>query len=431
MFQMYQSVMRKGEPLLQALLDKRVKSGKEDPSRLHERTGRPQMPRPAGRLAWIHAASVGEAQSALILVHRLLDAAPDLHILVTTGTVTSAKMMKVNLPERAFHQFFPLDHPDWTAQFLDHWQPDCVLWMESELWPSMLAHIRQREIPAALINARLSKTSFARWRLMSKFAADLLKTFSVILCQTENDARRFRNLGAQNVHITDNLKYSAKALPCDETDLKNLLAEMRGRPCWVYASTHAGEETLACETHEILKAGLPDILTIIVPRHPDRRDEIKEELAPSQLKLTFRGPDKTPPAPDTDIYIADTLGELGLFYRACPVACIGRSFSRDGGGGHNPIEAAQLHCAIVHGPRIGNLQKIFDEMNQAGAALRASHPSDLANILQSLLGDPAELTARQETAFKFAQNKEQVVSRIMHYLEPMILSLQEPKRAQA
>ncbi|MEM7650697.1 MAG: 3-deoxy-D-manno-octulosonic acid transferase [Pseudomonadota bacterium] len=416
--------MRAGEYFITSALHRRQKAGKESIERFDERFGTPSIERPEGGLVWVHAASVGEAQSALILIKTLLQHYNGLNVLVTTGTLTSAHLMEKNLPEGAFHQFYPVDHPDWVSRFLDHWAPDFILWMESELWPNMLLDIQKREIPAMLINARLSERSYKRWKLLGGSIRTLLKGFSTILCQTEKDAQHFSALGAHNVHVTDNIKYSAQSLRADEQDLKAFNAIIAGRPTWVYASTHDAEEEIAARIHEILKASLPEVLSVIVPRHPERRGSIAAALDGSSLNVLFRGEDKTLPAEETDIYIADTLGELGLFYRASSVTCIGRTFSKDGGGGHNPIEAAQLNCAILHGPHVQNLQEIFDEMNQADAAIMASTEQSLADRLQALLSDPKACSAQQKKAYDFAKNKERVLETVMAHIHPHLETLE-------
>ncbi len=420
MIKLYHSITKSGEKPLTWLLKWRTAKGKEDSTRLHERMGSPQTPRPDGPLVWVHAASVGEAQSTLILIERLLRDNENLHILLTTGTLSSAQFLSPKLPSRCIHQFYPLDHPDWVAKFLDHWKPQLALWMESELWPNMLAAIRARNIPAALVNARLSAKSYKSWNLFKAAAQELLSTFSLILAQTERDEAYFADLGAGNIVVTDNLKYSAKPLHGEDEHLRALSGAALGRKIWVYASTHEGEEYIACRLHQILKNKIPDLLTIIVPRHPERRDDIIKTIESHRLKYTVRGPGLIPPGEDADIYLADTFGELGLFYRLAPLACIGRSFSNDGGGGHNPIEAAQLHCAVLHGPNVQFQQDIFDEMNRAGAALRISDEAHFRQTLERLLNDDAALTELQEKAAAYAAGKTAVIERVMEGLTPLL-----------
>ncbi len=417
---MYRSIMAAGEPVLSRILDRRSLRGKEDTARMGERKGRPGLKRPEGKLAWVHAASVGEAQSALILIESLLNSNPALHVLVTSGTVTSARMMDKNLPARAFHQFYPLDHPDWVESFINHWRPDLVLWMESELWPNMLAEIRERHIPAALINARMSSRSYMFWRLAGKGARNVLDCFSLVLAQTEKDARHYQSLGARNVITTDNLKYSAKPLGFDEDSLRRISAACGRRPLWLYASTHDGEEAMACRIHQVLKNSMPDLLTIIVPRHPDRRNDILATCNEYKLKARLRGETKQLPGTDEDIYIADTLGELGLFYRLSSVACIGRCFSNDGGGGHNPIEAMQLNCTVIFGPHVKNFQEIYDEMFLMKTGLRVTTEDEFIQTLRRILNDAKSREEIQKKAFAFAQDKANVLERVMNTLSPLL-----------
>ncbi|GJL84492.1 MAG: 3-deoxy-D-manno-octulosonic acid transferase [Micavibrio sp.] len=419
MLKMYRTLMAAGEPVLTRILERRRLKGKEDTMRIGERKGQPGRQRPEGQLVWIHAASVGEAQSALIVIDALLSKNESMHALVTTGTVTSAKMMAKNLPERAFHQFYPLDHPDWVDSFLSHWHPDLVLWMESELWPNMLAEIKDRNILAVLVNARLSNKSYRLWKLSGGNARKILETFSLVLAQTEKDARLYQSLKASHVITTDNLKYSAKPLPFDEESLSNLSAMCGRRPLWLYASTHDGEEAMACRIHQVLQNTIPDLLTIIVPRHPERRKDIVATCAEHNLRTCLRGDSHALPGNEDEIYIADTLGELGLFYRLSPIACIGRCFSNDGGGGHNPIEAMQLNCAVLFGPHVQNLQEIYGEIDLEQSALRVGNETEFIETLRYLLENPKALHEIQNRALSFAQDKSNVLDRIMQALKPV------------
>jgi 3-deoxy-D-manno-octulosonic-acid transferase len=420
MLQIYKHISGTAGPVFNALLAARARKGMELPARISERRGVAVLPRPSSPLVWIHAASLGEAQSALILVTRLLEKDPDIHILMTTGTVSSANMMQKNLPPGVIHQFYPLDHPDWTRSFLDHWQPDLVLWMESELWPNMLSEMKSRKIPAILVNARLSDRSFKRWSWIRHFAGEILSAFNLIIAQTSEDAARFKALGGLSVTASGNLKYSAKPLPFDESELQKLDAAIAGRPLWVYASCHKGEEALACRVHTILKNIFPDLLTILVPRHPDRRNEIAEICKNHGLSFALRGTDKTPPPHDTDIYIADTFGELGLFYRLAPLAVIGRSFSDDGGGGHNPIEAAQLNCAVLYGPHVQYQKELYAGMSGAGAALPVRNEQELTAAVRDLLSTPEKCAALQRSGFEFVRTQGTVADLVVSALHPWL-----------
>lgn len=419
---LYRTITALSAPVLSALLAVRLRAGKEDAARLPERKGVPSHARPDGLLYWVHAASVGEAQSALILIDALLARNPDLTIMVTTGTVTSAEMMERRLPPRAFHQFYPIDHPQWVARFLDHWKPSMAFWMESELWPNMLSEIKNRFIPAALVNARMSKQSFANWDKAKSMIADMLGAFSIVLAQTQEDAFAYRALGARHVVVTDNLKYSAAPLPSDMQGLRALEAATQARPLWVYASTHANEEAIACRVHKALKDTVPNLLTIIVPRHPQRRDDIAAVCRNEGVRFTMRGDARALPNRDDDVYVVDTMGEMGMVYRIVPIAMVGRTLSIDGGGGHNLIEPAQLDCAVLTGPKIQNQQTVFDEMDIADAIRAVRDETDLIDALRALFTNPDARESAIDRARQYAAKKAGVLERVMDELTPLLES---------
>lgn len=416
MLNLYKMLVYLFTPFLWVLLFVRKVKGKEEAARIKERRGIPSLPCPQGHLIWIHAASVGEAQSALILINRIQKISGNIHFLVTSGTVTSATLMAARLPAKAFHQYVPLDQCTWVNRFLDHWQPDLVLWMESELWPTTLDHLKRRNIPLLLINARLSDTSFSRWKMIKPVAKKILSCFNLIITQTQKDAERYHTLGAPKVIATDNIKYSAEELPYDVANLNILKKAIHDRPLWLYASTHDGEEAMAARLHIALKQQFPNLLTIIVPRHPERRDTLKA-LHPN---LQFRGSEKNIPTDVTEIYMADTLGELGLFYRLSPIAMIGRSFSNDGGGGHNPIEAAQLHCAIMTGKNIQYQSAIFKALQDGNAVIQIQNEKEFQEKLTLLLADVPLREQYQTRAFDFAQSKNKAVDEVIAQIKPFL-----------
>ena len=422
---LYQTLTRSGEPCLRALLRWRLKESKEDPARLGERMGDASRPRPAGNLVWIHAASVGEAQAALVLIDALRRERRTLNILVTSGTVTSAELMTARLPPEAIHQYVPVDHPTWVSKFLDHWRPTLALWMESELWPNLVLETNRRGIPQLLINARLSDRSFSRWRIARGMIGRLLKSFDLVLAQSAVDRERFELLGAARVIVTDNIKFSAAPLPVDPIALSGLRLTIGERPVWVYASTHEGEEDLACRVHQELRERLPGLLTIIVPRHPERREQIAGTCFEHGLKFRLRSDNVALPAPDDDIYIADTLGELGLFYRLCNVAMIGRSFSNDGGGGHNPIEAAQLGCAVITGPNNQFQRPLYDDMQSDGAVVEVTSQDELTAVLEELLTEPHTLESLKRRSEKFVARKTMVIDQTLLHLGPYLSRLDD------
>lgn len=406
---------------LTEFLKRRLKRGKEDESRLNERMGSPTKTRTKGHLVWFHAASVGEAQSVLILLKTFRQTFPAINFLVTTGTVTSSNLMEKRLPDWAIHQFYPVDHPKWVKQFLDHWQPDMAIWIESELWPNMMMEIKQRQFPIALVNARMSNRSLKRWRLFPNTARSLMNVFDLFLAQTEKDAKAYKTLGAQNVRMTDSLKYAADPLPVDENELNRFNRALETRIGWLYSSTHDGEEEIAFDIHRDLKPNFPTLLTIIVPRDPARAESIIVKAKNKNLVVHQRSQNMAPPDPETDIYLADTFGELGLFYQLSGLSCIGRSFSNDGGGGHNPIEAAQLRCAILHGPNVQNFSKVFNDMNAERAAIRCETPDELKHMLARLFFNTDNIYHLQESAFRFAQEKTKVLDHIITELQPLFV----------
>lgn len=414
---LYRGLTHLAGPAVRLYLDHRQRQGKEDPLRRGERLGYADRPRPAGRLIWAHGASVGEANSALVLLARLLADAPDAHVLLTTGTVSSAQVMAARLPDRAFHQFAPVDLPDVAARFLDHWRPDAVLWMESELWPNQLTALARRGVPAALVNARMSARSFRRWRRVPGAVAAMLASFRTVLAQSPDDAERLRQLGAPGVTCVGNLKFSAELQPVDELALTELRRVVGTRPVWLFSSTHAGEETLAAQVHQALANELPGLLTIIAPRHPPRGDAIYDELTGLGLRVARRSAGETP-GPEHDVYLADTMGELGLFYRLAPLACMGGSFVPH--GGQNPVEPAQLGAAVLYGPHMFNFSQITEQLETAGGALRLAGPEALAPAVRRLLGDAAARDQLAAGAARVAADNRRIVDDALTALRPLL-----------
>lgn len=376
---LYRLAGRLAPPVATYILRKRARRGKEDASRLGERRGYPSLPRPRGPLVWIHAASVGETISVLSLIARLT--ADGRHVLLTTGTVTSATLAASRLPKGAFHQYVPVDLPGATARFLGHWQPDLALFCESELWPTLMLETQRRGIPLGIINGRMSERSAKGWQRASGTIRTLLSPLAFCLAQSEADAERYRRLGAPAVNA-GNIKFDAAPLPVDIAELDRLDAMIRRRPVFVAASTHPGEEAFVLETAAQLRDNEPELLTIIVPRHPQRGPEIAEMSRNGGMESGLRSRSDQPD--DTRmLYIADTLGELGLFYSVATVAFLGGSLVPV--GGHNPIEPAQLGAPIVHGPEIHNFAEILGAFDAADAAVKVLDSAGLAKAIAYLL----------------------------------------------
>ena len=404
-------------PALRLVLARRRARGKEDPVRLPERFGRPGRARPAGPLIWLHGASVGEAVSALPLIQRLLDDDPRRQVLVTTGTVTSARLLADRLPERAFHQFAPLDRAAWVRRFLDYWRPDVALWMESELWPTLVGETHRRGIPMVLVNGRMSPRSFAGWRWAPGLARRLLGGMALVLAQSEEDRARLQRLGARRAECLGNLKFAAPPLPADEVELERLRQAIGARPVWVAASTHPGEEAQIAAAHSALKLRHPDVLTLLVPRHATRGEKLATELAADGLIVARRAAGQ-PIEPATDIYLADTMGELGLFYRLAPIAFMGGSLVPH--GGQNPLEPAQLDCAILHGPHVANFERIAQALDEAGASETVADGAALAAAVARLLETPALRERRAAAARQVAAGQHDVLDRYLAALAPYL-----------
>ncbi|MGC2854874.1 3-deoxy-D-manno-octulosonic acid transferase [Novispirillum sp. DQ9] len=418
---LYRLLTTAAGPAIDRLLARRLKRGKEHPQRLPERRGTPGLPRPDGPLVWVHGASVGEALSVLPLIERLLADRPGLHVLLTTGTVTSAALMADRLPPRALHQFVPVDRPAWVRRFLDHWRPDLALWMESEFWPNLVLETQKRGVPTVLINGRVSERSFRAWQRLPSLIAKLLRDFTLVLGQTEGDRARLEALGAPHTAFVGNIKFSAPPLPAADDALAALRAAVGGRPLWLAASTHAGEEAIAWQVHR--RAAVPHhgLLTVVVPRHPERGPAVAVELEAAGARVVRRSSGRLPDAA-TDVYVADTMGEMGLFYRLARVVFVGKSLC--GGGGQNPLEPARLGCAVLLGPRTANFADIAGRMTAAGAARPVADAGELAEAVSALLADAAARDALGRAAEAFAGAEAGALERVLERLEPLLAEME-------
>lgn len=376
------------EPVLRLMLKVRLRRGKELPERLHERRGIERRARPEGRILWLHAASVGEIVSLIPVLRRLHERAPNLTLLVTTGTVTSARLLdqrvrELGLDPGIIHRFVPLDVPRWVDRFLDHWRPSAAVFVESELWPNILAGLGRHHIPAMLLNARMSARSYGGWRRAPAFIRHLLSCFSAIHARSEQDAERFRTLGAIRVVVSGDLKFAADPLGADLDELGRLQRTLGNRPAWLAASTHPGEEELAARVHARLSARFPHLLTVIIPRHPQRGPAIQAELGAASITRRAAGED---PPERGGIWIADTLGELGLLYRLIPVVFVGRSLLPPGGG-QNPLEPARLGCAVAVGPYTANFSEAVGVLSESGALTQVADTPALTAWVGTMLSD--------------------------------------------
>ena len=405
-------------PLAPALIKRRLKLGKEDPARVGERRGVSADVRPSGPLVWIHGASVGEVLAAAALIERLR--ALNLRILLTSGTVTSAAIAAKRFPRDVIHQYVPYDSPRYVTRFLDHWRPSLALFIESDLWPNLILASATRRLPMVLINGRMSHRSFPRWRRASNTISALLGRFDVCLAQSQLDADRFSALGSRNVVTTGNLKLDVPAPPADPAKLERLMAVTRARPIVVAASTHPGEEEMLVQAHRALVGFFPSLLMVIAPRHVDRGEAIARMVSASGLHVALRSREELPIA-TTDIYVADTMGELGLFYRLAPIVFMGGSLVEH--GGQNPIEAVKLGASIVHGPHVFNFTDVYDALDRAGGARRAESQEALVKQLGQLLADPKARAASLAAAEHVVQQLGGALDRTLAALEPYLLQL--------
>jgi 3-deoxy-D-manno-octulosonic-acid transferase len=414
----YQRISAAAAPLAPALIKRRLMQGKEDPARVSERRGMSPDIRPQGPLVWIHGASVGEVLSAAALIEKLR--ALKIRILVTSGTVTSAEMVAKRFPADIIHQYVPYDSPRYVERFLDHWRPSLALFIESDLWPNLILSSAARRLPMVLINGRMSHRSFPRWRRVSGTISALLGRFDACLAQSPVDAERFTALGSRNVVITGNLKLDVAAPPADFTKLERLMSVTRGRPVVVAASTHPGEEEMLIEAHRTLAAFFPSLLTVIVPRHPGRGEAVARIVAASGFRVGLRSREELPTAV-TDIYVADTMGELGLFYRLSPIVFMGGSLVEH--GGQNPIEAVKLGASIVHGPHVFNFADVYEALDGAGGAKQADTQEALVKQFGKLLADPSARNLSVAAAGRVVSQLGGALDRTLAALEPYLLQL--------
>jgi 3-deoxy-D-manno-octulosonic-acid transferase len=425
MYQTYRIISILLWPFLKILASLRLRKGKEIQGRLLERYGRTDKPRPVGKLVWFHAASNGEALSTLPLIHAIQELPSAPTILVTTMTVTAAKIMEQRMPsEGCTHQFISYDHPSWVNRFLSHWTPDMVVWTESELWPNHLQAIKQRQIPAMLVNARLSKKSMVRWSKFGSFFHQIMDVFDVVLAQSPKDLDHFEQLNIDSASYVGNLKDIALPLPHDSIAFDDMRLNIAGRPTLLFASTHKGEEEIAAQCHKNLKDKHPNLLTIIIPRHPNRAEDIMTLVQNQSLNVAMRSL-KMSPRRDTDIYLADTLGELGLFYRLCPIVFVGNSMNTKPGGGHNLMEAALLDCAIISGDDLHNFSIMADEMPKSDACKIVSNIDELTNTFSLFLDNPDEQKKYAENAHAYAAQKQaHGIDQIMTSCKPVFQTAQ-------
>jgi 3-deoxy-D-manno-octulosonic-acid transferase len=410
-------------PFARSVLSWRERSGKEEAGRLDERLGFASRPRPKGGLVWLHGASVGECISLLPLVDRLIQR--DMDVLVTSGTVSSARVLAARLPSGATHQYAPLDVAKFVNRFLDHWAPDIALFAESELWPNTLSAVHSRKIPLFLVNARISRKSVERWRRAPGLCKRLLEMIDLCLAQDSENAARFLSLGASRVRVAGNLKFDVAPPPVSSARLAEFNGAVGARPLWAAVSTHPGEEEIVLAAHEEVAQRVSGLLTVIVPRHPERGETIADLAQSRGLRAGLRSAGDEPRR-GMDIYVADTIGELGLFLRAASLVFMGKSLVAE--GGQNPIEPAKLGCAILYGPHIENFSDVYAELANARAAARVNDAESLARAVHFLFSEPSRMRkmgrAGADAVGRLGGASQSIITALEPYIAQMTLERQ-------
>lgn len=401
-------------PLTGPLLALRAAKGKEDRSRRLERFGYPAVDRPQGPLVWLHAASVGETLAVVPLMRELRRR--DINVLLTTGTVTSAEIARYRLKDEVLHQYVPLDVKPAVRRFLDYWRPDVALSVESEIWPTTLMELHKRHIPQILVNARISDRSFERWQRHQAIAEALLGKLSLVIAQSDVDAERYRDLGAWPVIVSGNIKVDSDAPPCDPVVLDRYKLQIGNRKTWAAISTFEGEEKIAIMVHRALRAHT-GLLTVVVPRHPERSDEIEAMMVERGMKVARRTRND-PITPDTDVLLGDTIGEMGLYLRLAEIAFVGRSLTAE--GGQNPLEPAMLGCAVLSGPQVGNFRESYQRLVRNGNARIVRDAEMLAKAVHFLMTNDLARHKMIDAGMESMQEMRGALTATMKGLEPYI-----------
>ncbi|MQQ07585.1 3-deoxy-D-manno-octulosonic acid transferase [Epibacterium sp. SM1979] len=400
LFAAYRVAARALAPLAWRKVSAKLRAYGLPEARVRERLGHASLPRPQGRLMWFHAASVGESLSILKLVRRLGELDPGLEFLITSGTPTSAELIEKRMPPRCRHQFPPLDHPAYVRRFLSHWRPDLAVLVESELWPNLIVETRKAGAPLILLNARLSPKSVASWQKHHRTATYLLAQFAQFITQNQETADNLRAIGAHADRIRpgSNLKALAAPPPVDADLLTQTQAALSGRAVWTASSTHRGEEEPVIAAHQELLRSHPDLCLILIPRHPERGDEVEALITEAGLTCARRSRGEMPSA-QSQIYLADTLGETGTWYAACPLVFLGGSLLDI--GGHNPFEPSHHGCAVTTGPGYFNFAETYGDMLAEGAATEIADAPGLAQQIGCWLDDPKTLEVTRTAARTF------------------------------
>jgi len=357
----------------------RIFKKKEDPKRFFEKIGRFNKKNINNNLIWFHGSSVGEILSIVPLIEKLEKRKNIKKILITSNTLSSAKVIKKLKLKKTFHQFFPLDAEFIVEKFLNHWKPKAVFFIESEIWPNMIIKVKEKNIPLILLNARITKKSFRKWNIILSFSKKLFNKFDLCLSQNNETHSYLKILGAKNIKKIGNLKFSQSSFELkNESNSKIKKNIKKKKVIFSAVSTHNGEELFCGKAHFSLKKKYKNIISIIIPRHIDRAQEIKQELISNGLKVHLHTSNK-PVNNDTDIYLVDTFGETKSFLKLSKIAFMGKSIY--GNGGQNPLEAARLGNRIIHGPNIENFSEVYDFLKKQGISSKIKSYENLENLI--------------------------------------------------
>lgn len=418
MLRIYQGAGSLIYPFVGPFLRSRARRGKEDRERRAERYGYASWDRPSGPLVWLHAASVGESLAIMPLIKRMESFG--INLVLTTGTVTSASVAEERLSEHTIHQYVPMDVKRAVNRFLDHWQPDLAIFAESEIWPTTIKELANRNVPQVLVNARMSDRSNKRWSKRAALAQAIFGNLSQVIAQSELDGERFRALGAPWVTVAGNLKIDVGVPIADQAEVNAYKQAIGNRPTWIAVSTHAGEEKSMGEVHKMVASHEADLLTIIVPRHPDRSDAVLNELRGQGLNVVTRSSGEAISS-HTDILLGDTIGEMGFYLRLSEIAFMGKSMSSE--GGQNPIEPVMTGAAILSGRYVQNFRETYQQLLDAGGARLVRDEPMLASHILHLLRNRADLAAMQKAASETVSKMTGALQRTSETLDAYIVPL--------
>ncbi len=417
---LYRFLMYILKPFVRPVLFVRRLKGFEtkDKNRKMERFGFPSVKRPDGNVIWFNASSVGESNSIIPVIDEILKKYPDSFILVTTTTLTAAENMAKKLSNRnAVHQFLPIDRSAYVNRFFDYWKPTLGFFVDSDFWPNLILSAKAHNVPLVLLNGRVSDKSFTKWKNNLPFIKPLSSVFEFSFGKSEDDCKKLSVMGFKNPVCVGNLKYAVPPLSYDKEELKKLSSEIGKRHLFVVSSTHPGEEELCLSAFMTIKQRFPDCLMVIAPRHPARGGEIKLLVESNGLKAALRSDGKKIEK-DTDVYVANTMGELGLFYELSDVAFVGGSLVK--WGGHNPMEPARLHNVVLSGKYVHNFQETYDLLKAEKAVVMVNDEKDLASKVKGFFENPDVQKDYMSRAFYVAEREANVLSRVMEKISPIL-----------